>query len=394
MTTKVLFRCDRCGTFQQRHPTAKKCSEGAGTGPLIRYKQVTPAESDQFGPADDVTELAVDLTKPEGEDGVDELTERLSEFERLEGAAESVPVPVTVDPPPPPPEQAAEPDRPRKPYVSPTQLNSYFRCGEAYRRRYLEGERIPPGVAAHRGTGMHQGAKLNFRQKLETYRDLPPADIVDAAVAAFEAAVEKEGYLLTPDEAARGEKAVVAAAKDDTATFAEAYATLQAPLYQPVEVEQPVRIELPTATHDLFGYVDLVATPPPDSQLDMPTSIVDFKTSTKSKPQSEADDSLQLTYYSAAYQVRHGRPADDVRLDVLVRRAKGVGRQLLVTKRDAGDYSAFVARVNAMLAGVTAGIFTPALPGSWWCSAKFCGYWSTCPYVNAKRQQAGESFDA
>ena len=59
-----------------------------------------------------------------------------------------------------------EPKKIEKPYISPSQLNTFENCGEAYKRRYLDKEIIPPVVAALRGTGVHRGAEMNFVQKI------------------------------------------------------------------------------------------------------------------------------------------------------------------------------------------------------------------------------------
>src|SRR5580700_2286114 len=79
------------------------------------------------------------------------------------------------------------PPRGRKPFLSPTQLEMFSRCGEQYRRRYIEHEIIPPGIAMAKGKGFHAGAEHNMRQKLETGVDLSVAEIVDVAVTSFEA---------------------------------------------------------------------------------------------------------------------------------------------------------------------------------------------------------------
>lgn len=273
----------------------------------------------------------------------------------------------------------AEVNAVQKPYLSPTQLDTFCRCPEQYRRRYIEGEKIPPGIAAHRGSGVHTGVKINFRQKRESHRDLPARDIIDAAVAGFDDAVNRRGILLTPEEKARGVQAVIAEQRDATAVLAKLHAEEQAPDYQPSITEQKVRIVLPNAAYDLLGIVDL---------MDTRRRLTDFKTSAKKYQQSQADDSVQLTTYAAAAMVR-GTPADDVALDVMVN-TKTPQRQLLISKRDANDYRALAARTNAVVGAIVAGSFPPAVPGSWWCSAKYCGYWSTCPYVNSERKQLSQ----
>ena len=42
-----------------------------------------------------------------------------------------------------------------KPYLSPSQMGMYCRCGEQYRRRYIEKEIIPPGFALIKGGSVH-----------------------------------------------------------------------------------------------------------------------------------------------------------------------------------------------------------------------------------------------
>lgn len=265
----------------------------------------------------------------------------------------------------------------QKPHLSVTRLEMYARCGEQYRRRYVEGEIIPPGVALAVGRGVHGGAEENFRQKVESHRDLPPQQIVDAAVASFEQTI-KEGVQLTPQEEAAGQKKVLGQAKDQVVQLAELHAQEQAPDYQPVEVEQPYRLELSGASHDLLMVPDLV-----DDQ----QRVVDIKTRSRRYRQEDADQSLQLTAYAAGFHRRHGHPPRELRLDALVKNKKPV-RQVVKTARGELDYQALAARINAMLAGLDKGIFMPAEVGHWCCSPTWCGYWNTCPYVNSARQEA------
>jgi len=238
---------------------------------------------------------------------------------------------------------------------------------------------LPPGVALLLGTGVHRGAEHNFRQKIESHEDLPAAEIVEAAVSAFEAETHGE-YALTDDEASVGAAKVLGQAKDKLADMAEVHAIEQAPDYQPLLVEHATRIEFPGATHDLLGITDL---------RDDKQRVTDFKTAARKKAQSEVDKSIQLTIYAAAYQIDHGEPCSEVRFDTITK-TKTPQRQLLRSTRTRADFAALVARVNATLAGINAGIFVPASPGDWVCDPKWCGYWATCPYVNSERCAAAK----
>lgn len=262
-----------------------------------------------------------------------------------------------------------------KPYFSPSSIDMYTRCGEAFRRRYIEGEIIPPVIAALKGTGVHRAAEMNMRQKIDSHEDLPAADIVEAAVAAFDDQTHGD-YMLTPEERSRGERLVLGEAKDELVEMATVHATLQAPDYQPVATEKLVRIELPDSPRDLLGIIDLI-----DDQ----DRVTDFKTSGKAKSQAEADSSVQLSVYAVAFRALTGREPAELRLDTIVRSASATKRAVVTTQRDENDYAALAARFNAVLAGVQAGVFLPAAPGSWHCSARWCGFFNSCRFVNHSR---------
>lgn len=261
-----------------------------------------------------------------------------------------------------------------KPHYSPSQAESFARCPEAYRRRYLDGDRIPPGIRAISGKGVHGGAQINFSQKIKSHVDMTLDDIIDAAVYVYESEIETQNVVLNRDELSRGVKRVLAEAKDETARLASAHAKLQAPEYQPVHVEREHRIIIPGSTHDLLGIIDM------EDDRDI---VTDWKMSSKRFTEQDVASSVQLTYYAAAHHIHTGRPAREVRLDAIIKNKEPV-RQVIAARRSTPDYIALKNRLNAQLAAIAAGNFPPASTGSWWCSPKWCGYYSTCPYVNAK----------
>jgi len=110
-----------------------------------------------------------------------------------------------------------------KPHSSSTQLEMYWRCPESYRRRYVEGEKIPPGIAPIQGKAYHVGAETNFRQKIESWVDLPKKEIVEAAAAAFDTELAG-GYILSEEEVGRGSSVIIGEAKDKLVQLAELHA--------------------------------------------------------------------------------------------------------------------------------------------------------------------------
>lgn len=255
----------------------------------------------------------------------------------------------------------------------------YAKCGEQYRRRYVEGEKIPPGIAMLRGTGVHGGFELNMRQKIESYVDLPSSDIVDAAVSKFDTELAG-GYALNDAEQSRGASIVIGETRDTVATLAGLAAKEICPDYQPKIVEQAVRIELPHLSHDVLGVIDLA---------DDKGRVIDLKTAEKSKSQADADSSTQLTTYSVMHKILTQNPPSELRLEVLVN-TKTPKRQTLVTTRDDRDISALAARLEAVTDGIGKGVFAPAPNGAWWCSGRWCGYHASCPFVNPGRSAQGD----
>lgn len=262
-----------------------------------------------------------------------------------------------------------------KPYISQSQLTTYEKCGEIFRRRYIEKEKIPPGIAMLRGTGVHHGAKYNFQQKIESRKDLPVKDIVDVAVASLEFEMGKSGVILTTDEEGRGKSIVVAETKDSVAALAAVYSVEMAPEYQPVIVEERQRIILPTSTHDLLAIMDLA---------DDKDRVVDIKCTSKKKTLNDAHTDEQLTFYALAFYAKTGKLPSEVRFENFVDRTLKSGRKternLLISTRTADDCQSIISRINAMIIGLRKGVFIPAHSGSWWCSERFCGYARTCPY--------------
>jgi hypothetical protein len=252
------------------------------------------------------------------------------------------------------------------------------KCGEQYRRRYKEGEIIPPGTAAVRGTGVHGGSKVNFSQKIESKDDLTTEEVVEASLTAFKGAWEK-GVKLLPEEKAIGMAKVKGQTQDSTVTLAKMFHEQRAILYQPKLVEEGFRIVLPDCEMDLMGYLDFLGIDIARPQEDL---ILDLKTSGKSKGQADVDHSIQLTSYAAGACILSGADQMKVKLEVAVA-TKTPKTQSLESTRDAKDFSCLDKRVRAAADAIKAGNYLPAPVGAWWCSPKWCGYWSTCPYVRS-----------
>ena len=273
-----------------------------------------------------------------------------------------------------------------KKHISPSQMSSYTRCGEAYRRRYIEHEIIPPSFAMSKGSSVHSGQEMDFRQKIDSKVNLPVKEIVEFVAASFDGRLKADGVFLTAEEESIGKEIVAGQAKDSTIRMAETMAQSVGPKYQPVEVEKKFRIVLP-GPRDILGYIDLI----------IPDGFQDLKTGAKKKAQKDIDDDVQFTTYAAAYQGLYGKPPGEIVIDNIVDRiAPKTGKvstehHEFKTTRGPRDFEALANRVNTIVKGIESGTFIPATPGAWWCSPKSCGFHRSCPYVNAERIAAAEA---
>lgn len=254
-------------------------------------------------------------------------------------------------------------------YLSVSQVGTFSRCPEQWRRRYIEKEVIPPGIAARVGTGVHKGAEVNWKEKVQTGRDEPLNVVQDAARDAYKKGL-LDGVYIPPQEKGSAKKDM-AEGVDVVTSLAEVFHRDMAPTIMPRYVEKKVEYQDPRLPVPFIGYIDLITE---DLRLS------DMKTAARSWSQAKADEDLQATGYWKFVQELLGQEPSSITFDVLVKN-KTPKYQVIETTRQAADWDALVARCQTMLKMVEAGIFPPAETGSWICSPRFCGYWWTCPYI-------------
>lgn len=256
--------------------------------------------------------------------------------------------------------------------ISQSYLNMASRCPEQFRRRYLNNEILPPAVAAVRGTAVHRGAQTNHHHIKDTGEPLPKSDIVDATATAYMAAL-REGVSMTSDEA-QDKAGVLGKAKDEAVALAGLYADKVSPsIREPRFVEQKIELDVGLDV-PLFGTIDL---------LHDRNRIVDLKTASKKKSEDFGVGNLQAAQYTMlARSVIDEQPSFEFKF--LVANKTPIEQTIQAVVQDT-DELALLARARALLLMIHKGVFPPANPDDWYCSADWCGYHSTCPYVSHPR---------
>lgn len=257
------------------------------------------------------------------------------------------------------------------PHWSPTQSEMFAMCPERYRRRYVEGEKIPPGIALIRGSAVHKGAEVNLKHKRDNGVLLAEDAVLAAARDEFEARWQG-GVLLTPEESSAGVAVTKGEAIDQTVNAARFHSEFVAPLILPKYVEAKVETKVDGLPRPLLGYVDVIET---NGQLN------DLKVSGKTPSEDMASSSVQLKHYALAYRAATGTDSPVQRLDYIVPLKKGTKHVRVETHNGPDDAARLIHRYSVQMEAIQHGAFPPATFGAWWCSEKWCGYFGTCRYA-------------
>ena len=208
-----------------------------------------------------------------------------------------------------------------------------------------------------RGKAGHKGQEVNFKQKKITGFDEPESVITDATRDKF---VEESKYI----EDWEGQNKDVC--QDDLIDLMKKIHKEHNPQIIPIAVEEKIEITIPILENEnrvLLLYPDLLAT----------NGLHDYKFTTKTKSQTEADTDLQLTMYS--YATGEKRVQFDSAV-ITKARNKSIGATRSI--RTENDWSKLEMRIPRIIKAIESGIFYPCDPSFWRCRPKKCGFWNIC----------------
>lgn len=255
-----------------------------------------------------------------------------------------------------------------------SQLSMFSRCGEQYRRRYIEKEIIPPGVALHVGTAVHKAVEKSINHKITFDHVALKDSILFEAVDALNKSWDEKGCVL--EDATIGQKKARGDAVDEAVALAGLHYDEVMPKIKPVKAERHWVIDVKNTDVRLAGTIDIQ---------EEDGSIRDTKTSGKSPSADAADKSDQLTNYALAVYALDGKIPPKLHLDFLVKN-KTPKAVTVTTERDVNDLIVWRRRIDAWTKAIQSGVFMPAEQSSFWCSRRFCGYAETCPYFRGRIQ--------
>ena len=255
-------------------------------------------------------------------------------------------------------------------HISFSQVNMFTRCGEQYRRRYIEGEIIAPSGAMVRGRSCHKAEEMNFLHKIHSSEFLAVADVVDV----FSDTWEEERYSIVwnaDDLEGDSPKTAAGKMKDSGVRMLKVFHVEQLVNCQPVELEVQCSVKFEGIEPVLVGYID---------RIDEGDIIAEQKFVKKSPTKTDILTDTQLTNYDFLFGEKYERPPKGLKKQWAVDLATPKTVIQTAPPRTHEEKYRYLNRIETFLDALKKGVFIPASTSDWVCSEKWCGYWSTCKY--------------
>lgn len=272
-------------------------------------------------------------------------------------------------------------------HLSPSSYSLWVSCPEAWRRRYIKGEKPPPSgsmflgsrvddaLSAYHRRILEHGDRLALDQVLDVYRERWTEELT---VEAESRGIEWEEELPQAQAFELGRQAVEVA-----------MAELVPHLGDPVDVQRGLEFTIaPDLEWTVLCYLDLETLKEGPGGEQSPT-VVDFKVKNSPITKDKADSDPQAGLYLAGRWLED-YPARELCFAQIAKpgkRRKQMSASLVPTSRTRGQLRGVLARLALAASQIAAcyeryGPDQPwgfADPSSWRCSAKYCWAWGRCP---------------
>jgi hypothetical protein len=261
--------------------------------------------------------------------------------------------------------------------LSVSAIDRFWKCPEQFRRERYDQELAAMRASALFGRAFHRAVEVNYEAKKHTREDLDVKTMRDISGGSFTEERDKvigKQELIWDRKENELQQAVITSVVGNSSR--PGYLQTLAPTVQPVEVERWV--EVPTE----YGF-------PVVAKLDVEEErgeVIDIKTGTKRRNQTDLDNSIQGTGY-LWLRAREGNPASNFTWHLAIEK-KTPEYQDMTTGRTAGQMAAFERLLETTARTMRFyweqfgpdGPWPGASESGWWCSQKACSFWKTCPW--------------
>ena len=272
-------------------------------------------------------------------------------------------------------------------HLSPSSYTLWVSCPEAWRRRYIKGEKPPPSGSMFLGSRVDDALSAYHRRILEHGDRLAVDQVLDVYREQWAAELEAEKDKLGVDwEEELTERSAFELGHQAVEL---AIAELIPHLGDPVDVQRRLEYAIaPDLEWTVLCYLDLETLKEGPSGEQTPV-VVDFKVKNSPITKDKADADPQAGLYLAGRWLE-SYPADELCFAQIAKpgkRRKQMAASLVPTSRTGGQLRGVLARLALAASQIAAcyeryGPDQPwgfADPTSWKCSPRYCSHWASCP---------------
>lgn len=239
-----------------------------------------------------------------------------------------------------------------------SKINTLLACPAKHNFCFIEKIKTPSRSALLRGIAFHSAEAKNYEQKIESEKDMPIADVLDIFGSQFDAGVPDTMWF---EDEKPGD------IKDSGYRMLTAYHGTIAPGVQPQAVEMPFELKLKGTDQVFSGRVDIIT---------KDEMIIDTKTK-KARPSFvDGDHKLQMTAYSAGYQVANKKKPRQIRLDYVIDKKQPECLSYDVEVEDT-DIELLLHLIGKYQEALEKGFDMPNR-SNFMCSRKYCQYADEC----------------
>jgi hypothetical protein len=253
-------------------------------------------------------------------------------------------------------------------HLSVSSISTFLKCPERWRRRYIDREYEPPSGAMILGSAVGAAEGHAFQEQVDEKPRPSTDDVLDLFAEEFDERAgrdEVEWNGETPGEV-----------KDVGVKAVTAYEREIVPAVKPVSVERQFVLDFDGVDWTLEGYLDLE---------EDDGAVGDLKVRKNKLSPADAASDMQVASYLLARRAE-GNPASEFRFHTMVK-TKMPYAELVPTSRTDAQLDAFADRVYRVAGEIHWRVehdqWEGAVPGSWWCSERMCGFWGSCPMGGA-----------
>lgn len=271
-------------------------------------------------------------------------------------------------------------------HLSNSSYNLFLMCPEAWRRRYIAGEKAPPTGAMFLGSRVDDAVSLYYRAILERDERLDLSQAKDAYRALWQAELEIENEKLGVDWEDIHPQATF---EMGLAALELSFEALIPKLGDPVAVQRKFELKLaPSLQWTILGYIDL-ETQSVGLEGKPVERVVDYKVNGSPIAKGKADEDSQASLYLAERWLER-KLADEFCFAQIGKpgpRRKQMSATLVSTTRSIGQLRSCFARIAQAASQIVLyhERYGPerswgfADPTSWKCGPRYCEAWASCP---------------